>query len=90
MKKVDEDILRKLLEESGKAVLVLYDEEDVARLLGVSIRTVRYWIQTKQLRASKLGKRWKVDHDDLADFVNSRQNIKEGKETTENTEEKKE
>ncbi len=90
MKKVDEDILRKLLEESGKAVLVLYDVEDVARLLGVSIRTVRYWIQTKQLRASKLGKRWKVDHDDLADFVNSRQNIKEGKETTENTEEKKE
>ncbi len=88
MKKVDEDILRKLLEESGKAVLVLYDVEDVARLLGVSIRTVRYWIQTKQLRASKLGKRWKVDHDDLADFVNSRQNIKEGKETTENTEEK--
>jgi len=88
MKKVDEDILRKLLEESGKAVLVLYDVEDVARLLGVSIRTVRYWIQTKQLRASKLGKRWKIDHDDLADFVNSRQNIKEGKETTENTEEK--
>ena len=87
MKKLDDELLKKIVEE-GKVMALFYDIEDVARLLGVSIRTVRYWIQTKQLKASKLGKRWKIDHDDLADFVNSRQNIKEGKETTENAEEK--
>ena len=88
MKKIDEELLRKMFDEAPQTVLILYNIEDIAKLLNVSIHTVRYWIQTKQLKASKLGKRWKIDHDDLADFVNSRQNIKEGKETTENTEEK--
>jgi len=88
MKKIDEELLRKMFDEAPQTVLILYNIEDIAKLLNVSIHTVRYWIKTKQLKASKLGKRWKIDHDDLADFVNSRQNIKEGKETTENTEEK--
>jgi len=85
MKKIDEEFLRKIFEETPQTVFILYNIEDIAKLLNVSIHTVRYWIKTKQLKAAKLGKSWRVEHNDLVDFLNSRKNVKE---TTENTEEK--
>jgi len=77
MKKVDEELLRKVFDETPQTVFILYNIEDIAKLLNVSIHTVRYWIKTKQLKAAKLGKSWRVEHNDLVDFLNSRKNVKE-------------
>lgn len=77
MKKIDEELLRKVFDEAPQTVYVLYNIEDVAKLLNVSIHTVRYWIKTKQLKAMKLGNSWRIEHDDLVDFLNSRKNVKE-------------
>jgi excisionase family DNA binding protein len=77
MKKVDEELLRKVFDEAPQIVFILYNIEDIAKLLNVSIHTVRYWIKTKQLKAAKLGKSWRVEHNDLVDFLNSRKNVKE-------------
>lgn len=77
MKKIDEEFLRKTFEETPQTVFILYNIEDIAKLLNVSIHTVRYWIKTKQLKAAKLGKSWRVEHNDLVDFLNSRKNVKE-------------
>ena len=73
MKKVDLELLDILL-KGERPVMVLYDVKDVAEILGVAGRTVRYWIDTKQLKAVRLGNKWKVEHDDLQEFIKSKEN----------------
>jgi len=85
MRKVDLEVIQEIL-QTKKVEFVLYEVEDVAKMLGVSERTVRRWIEDKKLKAMKLGKGWRIEHDDLMEFMKTRTNIQE----TENTEEKKE
>ena len=73
MKKVDLELLDILL-KGERPVMVLYDVKDVAEILGVAGRTVRYWIDTKQLKAVRLGNKWKVEYDDLQEFIKSKEN----------------
>jgi len=81
MKKVDLELLDILL-KGERPVMVLYDVKDVAEILGVAGRTVRYWIDTKQLKAVRLGRGWRIEHDDLMEFMESRKNIKENENAT--------
>ncbi len=85
MRKVDLEVIQEIL-QTKKVEFVLYEVEDVAKMLGVSERTVRRWIEDKKLKAMKLGRGWRIEHDDLMEFMKTRTNIQE----TENTEEKKE
>lgn len=73
MKKVDLELLDILL-KGERPVMVFYDVKDVAEILGVAGRTVRYWIDTQQLRAVRLGNKWKVEYDDLQEFIKSKEN----------------
>ena len=83
MRKVDLEVIQEIL-QTKKVAFVLYEVEDVAKMLGVSERTVRRWIEDKKLKAMKLGRGWRIEHDDLMEFMKTRTNIQE----TENTEEK--
>jgi excisionase family DNA binding protein len=83
MRKVDLEVIQEIL-QTKKVEFVLYEVEDVAKMLGVSERTVRRWIEDKKLKAMKLGRGWRIEHDDLMEFMKTRTNIQE----TENTEEK--
>ena len=85
MRKVDLEVIQEIL-QTKKVEFVLYEVEDVAKMLGVSERTVRRWIEDKKLKAMRLGRGWRIEHDDLMEFMKTRTNIQE----TENTEEKKE
>lgn len=51
----------------------LLSTTDVARILGVSWRTVFRYIQDKKLRATKIGQ-WRIAAHDLASFVRQQQN----------------
>jgi excisionase family DNA binding protein len=43
--------------------------ERAAEFLGVTTRTIRQWISTGELRASRLGRRIiRIDYEDLRDF----------------------
>ena len=83
MRKVDLEVIQEIL-QTKKVEFVLYEVEDVAKMLGVSERTVRRWIEDKKLKAMRLGRGWRIEHDDLMEFMKTRTNIQE----TENTEEK--
>ncbi len=83
MRRVDLEVIQEIL-QTKKVEFVLYEVEDVAKMLGVSERTVRRWIEDKKLKAMKLGRGWRIEHDDLMEFMKTRTNIQE----TENTEEK--
>ena len=45
---------------------------EAAKLLGVSDARIRQLILSKQLRATKRGKAWCIDKDDLEAYVESR------------------
>ena len=83
MRRVDLEVIQEIL-QTKKVEFVLYEVEDVAKMLGVSERTVRRWIEDKKLKAMKLGRGWRIEHDDLMEFMKTRTNIQE----TENTEKK--
>lgn len=51
------------------AGLKMYQLSEVADLLGCSYRTVRSYIKTGRLRASKIGRRYCVEEGDLRDFL---------------------
>lgn len=44
----------------------------IAAYLGVSTKTVRRWIQARQLTAIRTGRQWRVTHDDLSSFLEQR------------------
>lgn len=76
MRTVDLEVIQEIL-QTKKVEFVLYEVEDVAKMLGVSERTVRRWIEDKKLKAMKLGRGWRIEHDDLMEFMESRKNVKE-------------
>ena len=46
--------------------------EQIAECLGVSTKTVRRWIQARQLTAFRAGRQWRVSPQDLAHFLEQR------------------
>lgn len=48
---------------------------DAARRLEVHRNTILIWIKTNQLRAVKLGRKWRIMPEDLKTFLDKRANI---------------
>jgi excisionase family DNA binding protein len=46
--------------------------DDVARVCKVSVKTVRRWIESAELRAAKLGAQWRIRPKDLELFIADR------------------
>ncbi len=51
--------------------------EDIANELGVSVDTVRNWINRKRLVAIKIGRDWRIDRRDYERFLEERKNIRD-------------
>ena len=49
--------------------------DEVARQLGVHRNTVQLWIKKRELRAIRLGRRWRVMPADLQTFLDKRANM---------------
>ena len=49
----------------------LYTLKEVEKILKVTQRTLYTYIQNGQLKATKIGKYWRVKHADLMDFVDN-------------------
>ena len=49
--------------------------DEVAGQLGVHRNTVQLWIKSKELRAIKLGRRWRILPEDLKTFLDKRANM---------------
>lgn len=47
----------------------LYTVEEVASALNVHINTIRIWLRKGTLKGIKLGKYWRVEENQLKDFV---------------------
>lgn len=47
----------------------LYSAEDVARRLGLHVRTVRGYVRDGRLKAVRIGKQYRIRHEDLEAFV---------------------
>ena len=72
--KDSEDIKTRFAKANENNEIIFMNTQEVADLLGVSARTVRYWIQNKKLKAGKLGG-WRVTNEDLIRFLEERSNI---------------
>jgi excisionase family DNA binding protein len=57
--------------QSGRAARLLSIQE-VAEYCAVSDKTVRRWIDRKQLRAHRLGRQWRIAPEDLESFLLTR------------------
>ena len=58
-------------EQREMAELKLYTLREVEKILKVTQRTLYTYIQNGQLKATKIGKYWRVKHADLMDFVDN-------------------
>lgn len=47
----------------------LYSVEQVAELLGLHVRTVRSYVRDGKLPATRIGKQYRITHDDLESFT---------------------
>lgn len=72
--KDSEDIKTRFAKANESNEIIFMNTQEVADLLNVSARTVRYWIQNKKLKAVKLGG-WRVTNEDLIKFLKERSNI---------------
>ncbi len=52
--------------------LQLLSIPEVAERLHVNTKTVRRWIESKELSAYKLGRQWRISERDLQKFLNER------------------
>jgi excisionase family DNA binding protein len=54
----------------------LYTIDEIASIIKVTQRTIYNYIKSGQLKAIKLGKYWRVKHQDLEEFLTYGTNIK--------------
>lgn len=52
----------------------LYTLQEVADYLRVSRQTIYNWVTAKRLKASKIGKEYRVTEKDLQDFIKNHKN----------------
>lgn len=50
----------------------LYSAEQVAELLGLHVRTVRTYVRDGRLAAVRIGKQYRIAHDDVVEFTGGR------------------
>ena len=55
----------------------LYDVEDLVRLLGMNIQTVRKMLGEGRIPAKKFGRKWYVSEESLQEFFRQRDNVAE-------------
>lgn len=53
----------------GDAMDEIYTPKEVAAMIKVSERTVNEWLRNGKLRASKLGRQWRITEQQLNDFL---------------------
>ncbi|MBW4258515.1 helix-turn-helix domain-containing protein [Methanobacterium sp. YSL] len=60
--------------EGGKIMdnFKLYTIEEIARILKVTERTVYNYIRNRTLSAIKIGKYWRIKHEDFESFLSNR------------------
>lgn len=51
--------------------------EDVSKMLGITEKTVREFLRAGDLKASKLGRIWRIHPDDVKAFMENNSNQKE-------------
>jgi len=58
-----------------------YTVSNIANMLNISIETVRRYVKTGKLKASRIAGQWRINDDDFKDFFekNSNSNMVEGK-----------
>jgi len=49
---------------------VLYSVDEVTKILKVTQRTLYNYIKSGALKAVKVGKYWRIRHEDFQDFIN--------------------
>lgn len=54
----------------GLKEIKVYTLKEVEDMLSVTRRTVYNYIKNGDLKATKIGKYWRVQHEDLQDFIN--------------------
>lgn len=54
------------------ASAVLYSTEQVAEMLGLHVRTVRNYVQHGRLPAVRLGKQYRISHEDVVNLTGGR------------------
>ncbi len=60
----------------------IIDLEQVAKLLGVSTRTVIRLVENKELVGFKVGRSWKFDETDIEAYIQRQKERAQGKSTT--------
>lgn len=55
-----------------------YTTQEIADILKLGLRTIQNYINDGKLKAYKIGKGWRVEEDDLQEFIKSRSNKEEG------------
>lgn len=53
-----------------------YTAKELSVILKISIRTVIRLIETEQVKASKVGREWRVERKDLENYLNKKSNLK--------------
>lgn len=56
----------------------IYTVIEVAEILKLDIETIRRYIYAKKIKAYKVGKEWRIEEDDLIEFIRRDSNIEEG------------
>lgn len=58
-------------------ILRFYSAAEIAEMFNIKVGTVRIWIRTGKLKATKINKRYRVSHQEILRFVNERHGEKE-------------
>lgn len=53
----------------------LYTVDEVAETLKLDAETIRRYINSKKIRAYKIGKEWRIKESDLLEFIERQSNI---------------
>lgn len=54
----------------------IYTPKEAAAILKVSERTVNEWLRSGKLKASKIGRQWRITETQLNEFLNKNQQEK--------------
>jgi excisionase family DNA binding protein len=55
--------------------MTFYTTEKVAEILDVSVESVQRWIRNKRLKASKVGRGYRIKKEDLEKFIDENMNV---------------
>lgn len=56
--------------------MTFYTVEEIAKILKISVRTVLQLIYDNKIRASKVGRSWRIEHSDLETYIEKNKNYR--------------